>query len=654
MISFPKYLSIDLETYSSVDLGKCGVYAYTSAPDFEVLLFAYAFDENPVLCVDMGNGEQIPEDVMSALWNPYITKLAFNANFERTCLTQHFGKEMPPDQWQCTAVHSLYLGLPNSLGKAAEVLNIEQGKMTEGKALITYFCKPCKPTKKNGGRTRNLPHHDTEKWDLFKRYCVRDVEVERSVRKKIQCFPVPEIEWDLWQLDQQINDRGVRVDRVLVEAAIAMSDTHQTRLYGEAVELTGLDNPGSVSQLKKWLEGEEGIEFTSLAKGDIAGHIEATDSAKVKAVLELRQEMSKTSVKKYEAMSRSVGGDDCIRGITQFYGAHSGRWAGRIVQLQNLPKTYLGDLDLARGMVKCGDLDGVEMLFGNVPDTLSQLIRTALVPKEGCRFIVADFSAIEARVLAWIAGEQWVMDAFRDGADLYVASASKMFNVPASKISKGNPEYELRAKGKVAVLACGYQGGTNALIAMGALNMGIAENELQGIVDQYREANKYIVSFWSEVGAAAMEAVCGRRAVRVGNWLKFEYKSGCLFIELPSGRKLAYARPTVKQDGWKRSLMYEGLNSTTKQWGEIYTYGGRLVENIVQAIARDCLGVAMLNLDLANYDIDFHVHDEVVISAPIGFGSLENVCEIMGKPIKWAPGLLLRAEGFESSYYKKD
>lgn len=572
-------LSIDLEAYSSVGIA-CGAYAYTQAPDFEILLFAYAFGSEPVCCVDLMSGEKLPERVLEALKDPGIIKKAANANFERTCLARHFNEPMPPEQWSCTLVHALYLGLPGKLETVAEVLKIEQGKMVEGKALIRYFCIPCKPTKKNGGRTRNLPHHDLAKWELFKKYNIRDVEVERRVGMSL-IHPVPLKEIRLWHLDQAINDRGVMVDNVLVSASINGSAKYQEKLYNKAVDISGLANPGSVAQLKQWIKDVEHINVKSLNKENMASIMGTVVNNKVKSVLELRQEMAKTSVAKYDAMARSMGKDGRVRGLFQFYGANrTGRWAGRQVQVQNLPKNYLDDLDLARELVKKDDFETLEILFDNVANTLSQLIRTAFIPSPGNRFIVADFSAIEARVLSWLAGEQWRMEVFSTHGKIYEASAAAMFKVPLYKIKKGNPEYALRAKGKVAELALGYGGGVNALIKMDALKMGLKETELQPLVDSWRDANPCIVKFWNNVQTAAINCVEEHRDVEVGHGIKFIYTKHCMFIQLPSGRRLAYARPAMEQEkGWKRNLTYEGMNQTSKKWEKAYTYGGKLVEN---------------------------------------------------------------------------
>lgn len=649
-----RILSIDIETFSSVDLTKCGVYAYTRAEDFEILLLAYAFDDEPVEIIDLASGEEIPDKVINALTNPNIIKSAFNANFERTCLAKHLNTPMPPEQWRCSQAHSLTLGLPASLKEVARCLKLSQQKMDEGKALIRYFSMPCRPTKANGGRTRNMPWDDWQRWQVFKAYCKQDVEVERDIRKKLEAYPMTDKELKLWHLDQKINDFGVKVDTTLVQNAIQCDEDYQKELMNEATELTGLENPNSPTQLKGWLKDNYNLEVKSLSKTKVAELLDEIDNPTIKRVLELRQEMSKTSVRKYEAMDRAMGKDEQIRGLLQFYGASTGRWAGRLVQVHNLPRNNMSDLDLARNLLKAGDYEALELLFDSVPDVLSQLVRTAFIPSKGHRFIVSDFSAIEARVIAWLAGEKWVIDTFKDHGKIYEMTASRMFGVPMELIVKGNPEYELRQKGKIATLACGYQGSVGALKAMGALNMGLKEDELPGIVSAWRQSNPNIVRLWQNVEDAAIKAVKDRTSVTMQHGLKFYYKSGVLFIRLPSGRSLAYVRPRIELDTRfnKDKLTYEGME--LGKWRHISTYGGKLTENIIQAIARDCLAESLLRLDKAGYKIAFHVHDEVVLDAPYGFGSVKEVEEIMGLPIDWAPGLPLRAEGFETDYYMKD
>jgi DNA polymerase len=647
-----KTLSIDIETYSSVDLIKCGVYAYVEAPDFEILLFGYAWDDEPTTVIDLLDFEDIPEEVMKALTDQSIIKAAFNANFERVCIAKHFSLPMDPEQWRCTSVHALTLGLPNNLDGVAKTLKLDAKKDSAGKALIRYFSIPCKPTKTNGMRTRNMPYHDWEKWEKYKAYCSQDVVVERTIKKKLERYPVPEFEQRLWEIDQVINDRGVRIETKLVEHAIACDAGYQKQLTQEAKELTGLDNPNSVAQIKDWMSDTAALEVESLNKDAIPGLIEETDDEEVKRMLELRQEMAKTSVKKYQAMQRGLCLDERVRGLLQFYGAgRTGRWAGRLVQVQNLPKNKLADLKLARDLVLAGDHVTLELLFGNVPDVLSQLIRTAFIPSEGCRFIVSDFSAIEARVIAWLAGEKWRLDVFNSHGKIYEASAAQMFKVPIESIDKGS---DLRQRGKVAELALGYQGGPNALITMGALEQGIPEEELKPLVDAWRAANPSIKKFWYDVGNAAIKAVDDKCSVKLQYGLVISYESGGMFIKLPSGRRLAYVNPRIEMDKrfGRPALTYEGVEQG--QWKKLKTYGGKLVENIVQAIARDCLAESIVRLDTEGYPIVMHVHDEVVIDESLEHNSLEKIEAIMGQPIKWAPGLPLRADGFETEFYMKD
>lgn len=648
-----KVLRIDIETYSPVDLMKAGVYKYAESEDFEILLFAYAFNDDPVRVIDLAQGEELPEDALHALTDPNVLKTAFNASFEITCISAFFKMLLPIEQWECTMVRSAICGLPLSLDASSKALGLAQEKMAAGKALINYFSKPCKPTKANGGRTRNLPKHDGNKWNLFKKYCGQDVEVERAIGKKLEFLVIPPGERKLWVLDQEINSRGILVDRQMIRNAIAMDDICKERLMKRATEITGLDNPNSAAQLKQWLIGELGEDVENVSKETIKDLLGKADSEEVKTVLRNRQEAAKTSVKKYTAMANAVCRDGRVRGMLQFYGANrTGRWAGRLVQLHNLPQNHLRDLDLARQLVRDNDLDTLEILFGNVPDTLSQLIRTAFIAKPDHRFIVADFSAIEARVIAWLADEKWRLDVFNTHGKIYEASASQMFKVPIDQITKGSP---LRQKGKVAELALGYQGGPRALVQMGALKMGLKEEELQDLVDAWRNTNPSIVRLWSEVGRAAMKAVEAGGAFVIRHGIKFIKRGAFLCIDLPSGRSLYYARPHIANNQFgSKALKYEGMNQTTKQWGRQETYGGKLVENIVQAIARDCLALAMRRLDKAGYPIVSHVHDEVILETKIGEGSLEEACEIMGRPIKWAPGLPLRADGYETPYYKKD
>ena len=647
-----RILSIDIETFSSVDLTKCGVYKYTESEDFEILLFAYAFDDEDIKIIDLAQGEKLPKEVIEAIYSTNVIKSAFNAQFERVCLSKYLSIELPIEQWRCSMVHSLTLGLPGSLENVAKCLNLKTQKMDEGKNLIRYFSIPCKPNKSNDGRTRNLPSHDKEKWELFKEYCKRDVEVEREIRRKIENFDMTDKELKLWHLDQKINDYGVNVDRELVKNAIKCDEEYQRELKKEALSLTKLENPNSPTQLKKWLESR-GLEVSSLSKANVEELLDKTKDSTVRRVLELRQEMSKASVKKYDAMERAMCEDFKIRGLLQFYGALTGRWAGRLVQVHNLPRNNMEDLDLARQLLLNGDYETLEILFDSISDVLSQLIRTAFIPSFNSRFIIADFSAIEARVIAWLAGEKWRMDVFNSHGKIYEASASQMFKVPLEEIHKGSP---LRQKGKIAELALGYGGSKGALISMGALKMGLTEDELPELVAAWRKSNPNIVNLWWDIENAAISAVKEMETVNMQYGLKFSYRSGILFITLPSGRSLAYIRPRIEIDErfGKDKLTYEGIEPNTRKWGRVDTYGGKLTENIIQAIARDCLAESMLSLDDRGYKIAFHVHDEVVLDVPNNFGSLEEVEDIMGMDISWAPGLPLRAEAFESNYYKKD
>ena len=646
-------LGIDIETYSSNDIASCGVYKYAEADDFTILLFAYSVNDRPVQIVDMAQGEKLPEAIFDALTDETVLKTAFNAAFERTCIGKYFGIYLKPEQWECTMVRCAMLGLPLSLAQAGKVLKLEDQKMSEGKALIKYFSCPCKPTKVNGGRTRNLPEHAPEKWDTFKKYCVRDVEVEQEIRRKTLAFEIPDNEKKLYSIDQRINDRGVLLDMDFVHHAVYMDNAYKGRLAVEAAQLSGLDNPNSVAQLKAWLEEQTGSTVKALGKKDIPEMLKATDDDTVKRVLEIRTEMGKTSTKKYEAMTTAACADDRVRGLLQFYGAsRTGRWAGRLVQVQNLPQNHLEDLDYARQLVKEGDLDMVEMMFGNVPDTLSQLIRTAFIAKEGHTFMVCDFSAIEARVIAWLAGEKWRLEVFRTHGKIYEASASMMFHVPVEEITKTDPR---RQKGKIAELALGYQGGVGAMKTMGGERMGLSESEMTEIVNHWRKANPAIVSLWSAVERAATAAIeTGEPAETHG--LYFFKKMGLLMIKLPSGRCLCYPKPAIGTNRFgKESITYEGLNQTTKQWGTQETYGGKLVENIVQGIARDCLAVTMMRLEAAGYPVVFHVHDETIIEAKAdGSQTLEEIEDIFKTPIPWAKELPLKGAGYVTPYYLKD
>lgn len=642
-------LEMDVETYSDVDLIKCGVYAYADSPAFEVLLFAYSFDGEETQIIDLAQGETIPAEVESAIFDDSITKTAFNANFERTCLSRFFGTQLSPDSWHCSAVQAAMLALPRSLEDVGAVLGLDKQKMKEGKELIRYFCVPCKPTKANGGRTRNLPHHAPEKWELFKTYCKRDVDVEKAIRQKLHHFPIPESEMEMYRLDQEINDRGVLVDLALVHQAISCESLHKEIVTKRAYELTGLENPNSVAQLKSWLTGR-GMEIDSLSKKTVADLIKETDG-EVEELLRLRLLMAKTSVKKYEAMERSVCKDGRVHGLLQFYGANrTGRWAGRLVQVQNLPQNHIVDLELARNLVKQGRFEDLELFYDSTPNVLSELIRTAFIPKQGCRFLVADFSAIEARVLAWLSGEQWRLDVFASHGKIYEASASAMFHVPIEEITKGSP---LRQKGKISELALGYGGSVGALTSMGALDMGLTEEELPPLVASWRNANPHITQFWWDVDAAAIKAVTEKRETRVGR-ITFFYQSGILFAMLPSGRKLAYVKPRMVVNKFGRNgLTYEGIGESGK-WGRIETYGPKLVENIVQGTARDLLAEAMLRLKANGLDIVMHCHDEAICEVPDGVSSVEEVCSIMAEQPEWAAGLPLRADGYECQYYQKE
>ena len=643
-----RILEMDIETFSDVDLIKCGVYAYADSPAFEVLLFAYSFDGGETRVIDLAQGEELPGEVAEAVFDGSVVKTAFNANFERTCLSKHFGRYLPPDSWHCSAVQAALLALPRSLEDVGAVLGLDERKMKEGKELIRYFCVPCKPTKANGGRRRNLPCHAPEKWELFKAYCMRDVDVEKAIRGKLCKFPIPEGEMELYRLDQRINDRGVLVDMGLVRQAVKCERLHKEVVTRRAYELTGLENPNSVAQLKGWL-GENGVEAESLSRKAVADMIGESDG-EVEELLRLRLLMAKTSVKKYEAMERSVCSDGRVHGLLQFYGANrTGRWAGRLVQVQNLPQNHIEDLELARRLVREGRFEDVEMLYDSTPKVLSELIRTAFVPEPGCRFVVADFSAIEARVLAWLAGERWRLEVFSSHGKIYEASASAMFHVPIEEVTKGS---SLRQKGKIAELGLGYGGAAGALVSMGALDMGLSEDDLPPLVAAWRRANPHITQFWWDVDKAAVEAVTKRAKTRAGR-IGFEYRSGILFVTLPSGRKLAYVKPRMAVNKFGREgLTYEGILEN-KKWGRIETYGPKLVENIVQGTARDLLAEAMLRVERKGYPIVMHCHDEIIAEVPEGMGSVEEMCEVMAVRPSWAEGLPLRADGYECPFYQK-
>ena len=642
-----KRLSIDLETYSSFDLGKSGVYKYAESEDFEILLFAYSIDDGEVKVIDLASGEIIHEEILQALKDESIEKWAFNANFERVCLSRFLGERLKPQGWYCTMIWSAYLGLPLSLEKVGEVLKLDKQKMNEGKALIRYFSIPCKPTKTNGMRTRNLPHHDLEKWSTFMEYNQRDVETEMAIKKKLSAFPMPQSEWENYCIDQNINDRGILIDEVLVDSAIKFDEILREENMDRAIELTGLENPNSPLQLKEWLN-KKGLEIDSLAKKDVESALKNAEGD-IKEVLELRQELSKSSVRKYDAMKNVKGKDNRARGLIQFYGANrTGRYSGRLIQVQNLRRNNLKNLDLARSLVKNRDYETMEILYESPSDILSQLIRTAFIPKEGTRFIISDFSAIEARVLAWLAGEQWVLDAFENGEDIYCRTASRMFGV---QVEKHGVNGHLRQKGKIATLACGYQGALGALKAMGGIEMGLSEDELQSIVDSWREANPNIVSLWWDIDSVVKRVVKTRSKEEYKS-IVISYEKGILFIELPSKRRLAYPKAKIGMNRFGgESVVYEGIVVGNK-WDKIESYGGKFVENIVQAIARDILAEAMMRLEEKGFNIVMHIHDEVVIESDSS--SVEEINEIMSIVPSWAHGLILDADGFESGFYKKD
>lgn len=656
-----RHLSIDIETRSSADIGKTGLYRYAQDKDFGILLFAYKLDEDPVKIVDLEMGEKIPDQILKCMSDPSVSKHAYNAAFEWYCLDRA-GYHTPLAQWKCTMIHGLYCGYTAGLDATGKAIGLPQDKqkLTTGKALIRYFCVPCKPTKSNGGRTWNLPRHAPEKWKLFKEYCVQDVVTESEILKRLSAFPVPETEERLWQMDVRMNAFGVRVDTGLITGALMIDGISTQELTDEAVEITGLSNPNSTGQLLQWLT-EQGVQMENLQKATVEETLTREALPKtVRRILEIRQQLGKTSVRKYTAMQTAKCEDDRIRGLTQFYGANrTGRWAGRLVQLQNLPRNYLKTLDYARNLVKAQNYEGVRLLYGNVPDTLSQLIRTAFIPAEGHKFVVADFSAIEARVIAWLAGEQWVNEVFATHGKIYEATASQMFHVPIKRIVKGNPEYSLRQKGKVATLALGYQGGTSALIAMGALNMGLTEEELPDIVTRWRNANPRIRDLWYAVEETALAAMTTAepQAMR-GLIFRLEgdllYGQSFLTVQLPSGRKLFYPKPFLQENRFgKMAIHYYTVGQQTRKWEVDSTYGGKMTENIVQAIARDCLAETLRRISHLGLQVVFHVHDEVIIDAPMDV-TVDQICSLMAEPISWAPGLILKGAGFESSYYMKD
>ena len=660
------HLSIDLETYSSVPLAKAGAQKYIQSPDFQILLFAYSVDGAPVEIIDLARGEHLPPWLVQAITSPDYIKHAYNAPFEWGCLSKFLGA-LPPSQWRCTMFHGLYCGYTAGLEATGKALGLpeDKKKLNTGKALIRYFCVPCKPSKANGQRTRNLPHHDPAKWELFREYCRQDVVTEMEIERRLSAFPVPDFVQKQWETDLIINARGVAVDMEMVEGALYLGDVVRKNLMTEAVQLSGLSNPNSVAQLTEWLQEEIGTELADLRKDTVARLLkEDTNGPRARRMLEIRQELGKTSTKKYNAIEAAVCADGRVRGLLQFYGANrTGRWAGRLVQVQNLPRTYTEPLDLAREMVQHRNLDGLRAVYGSVPDTLSQLIRTAFIAPEGHVFIDADFSAIEARVISWLAGEQWRLEVFRTHGKIYEASASQMFGVPLERIKKGNPEYSLRQKGKVAELALGYQGSKGALIAMGALDMGIPEDDLPDIVSRWREANKRIRDLWYSMDNAAVQVITQGGTVGLNGLIlsrEYDYNQGtdCMTITLPSGRKLYYVSPGIGQNQWDRpSITYMGMDQTTKKWKRIETYGGKLVENCVQAIARDCLADTIERLEAAGLPVIFHVHDEVVIDiAPWADNDtmLDFVCSIMRSPVSWAPDLPLNADGWVGHYFRKD
>lgn len=650
-------LAIDIETYSSEDLLKTGVYRYAEADDFEILLLAYAYDDEPVRIIDLASGDIIPPQLRRDILGHHVDGggdvicSAFNANFERVCLSRHFGSTgfIAPDHWICSAVKSRYAGLPGHLDGAAKALGLEQQKDAAGKRLIQYFSKPCKPTKVNGGRTRNLPEHDAQKWQQFKDYCVQDVEVERAVSKALAKIRVPQSEWDLWHVDQRINDRGVRVDMDLVNNALRINNSYTDFLKDQMRILTEVQNPNSLPQLKAWVERRMGRKIDTLDKNAVPLLLEETDDQEVAAVLQIRRELGKTSTSKYEAVARSVCSDERVRGLLMFYGAsRTGRWAGRLVQVQNLPQNKIEDLDLARSLVRRGEEELLWLLYSSTPVILSQLIRTAFIASPGKKLVISDFSAIEARVIAWLAGEGWRLDVFNTHGKIYEASASKMFGVPIEKVDKS-----LRAKGKVAELALGYGGALGALKQMGGDKMGLSDEDMKGIVTMWRSENPAIVQLWEDLEEAALRVIQerGLKSVETHGLKIFSWRGG-MYIKLPSGRVLSYPRAGLTKNRFgMTSISYYGLR-TTGGYGEIETYGGKLTENVVQAIARDCLAVAMMRMDAAGYEIVMHVHDEVIIDGYAG--DLERVNAIMGETIEWAPGLPLKGAGFETDYYMKD
>lgn len=647
-----RVLHIDLETYSDIDIGKCGAYRYADSPNFEILLLAYAYDDEPVTVIDVAQREGWPTQVLDDILSSDITKVAHNAAFERICLSKFLNTHLDPNTWQCTMVHALSLGFPASLADVGKALNLgeDKQKMAVGKRLITYFCKPCKPTQANGQRTRNYPHHDPEKWNLFKEYNRQDVVTEQAIYERLMKFPLPESEHRLYCLDQSINDYGIGVDTDLMDKVIGYSMDYEAHMRKECERLTGGINVHSIVQLKQWLTEQEGRQIDSLTKDDVDQLLKLDLKPSSKRILELRQETGKTSVKKYEAFERSICNDGRIHGAFQFYGAgRTGRWAGRLIQPQNFPRNAFEDIALARQMVKSKQWDEIEMLYGSMNDVFSTLIRTLIVPPQGMTFAIADYSAIEARVVAWMADEKWRQDVFANGGDIYCMSATQMFGVPVEKHGQNS---HLRKKGKVAELACGYGGGVGALRKMGGEQMGLTEKEMDDIVRKWRRSSPHVVKLWRELGDAAIEAIDTRLRVKCRHGVSFKYAKGILFMTLPSGRSLAYVQPRF--DG--RELTYMGMNQTTRKWERTKTWGGKLTENLIQAIARDCLAVSMTKIQKAGYHIVMHVHDEVIVEVPSDGADehLKRIEELMGEPIDWAPGLILTADGFNSPYYRKD
>ena len=659
-------LSIDLETFSSVDIRKSGAHKYIQSPDFEILLFAYSLDGSYPVCVDLKQGEPLPPWMAEAITSPDYIKHAYNAPFEWGCLSKYFGKQLPPEQWRCTMFKGLYAGYTAGLDATGRALGLpeDKRKLNTGKALIRYFCVPCRPTNANGQRTRNLPHHDPEKWRLFKEYCVGDVVTEMEIDKQLSNIIVPDFVQKEWETDLILNARGVAVDMDLVHGALDIGATVKQNLTQEAMQISGLDNPNSIAQLSGWLENETEEEIQSLTKATVSQMLAREDnSPEVQRMLEIRQELGKTSTKKYDAIQNAVCADGRVRGLLQFYGANrTGRFAGRLIQVQNLPRTYTEPLELARELVKDRKVDALRLIYGSVPDTLSQLIRTALIAPEGKVLIDADFSAIEARVISWLAGEEWRLEVFRTHGKIYEASASQMFGVPIEKIKKGNPEYELRQRGKVAELALGYQGGVGAMRQMDAGHQldSLSDDEVKDIVNRWRETNKRIRDLWYKMDAAAVQVITQGGSVGVNNVIisreyDMTYGKDYMTITLPSGRKLYYNSPQIGENRWGNpSISYVGMEQTKKKWTRIETYGGKLVENVVQAVARDCLTLSIERVEKAGYPVIFHVHDELCIECDEDKASLEDVVRIMSQPIPWAPGLPLGAEGWVGKFFKKD